>query len=330
MNLGWRTSSPMPEAHLVSVGAKRASTVSVVVCTHSAARREMLGNLIESIAAGSLRPVDLVIVVDRNRPLFEALEDASWPLPLRVIESPGSGLSAARNAGWQSVTSPLVAFIDDDAVASPGWLEELTEAVDQHAADVVGGAIEPRWTGEAPTWYSPLLGWVVGCSYEGLPVEPAKVRNVIGCNMLFRRDLLERLGGFDTTLGRTNNGLAGCEETELCIRANRAGANVVLIPGAQVAQILPPDRRRFRYAVRRGWDEGRSKRMLVALHGQVLATEATYTRALLRQTVRWVRTGILHRRAADIRHAGGLLAVLSSTTASYLLHGLRRTAHRAA
>ena len=260
----------MPEAHDVSIGARRASTVSVVVCTHSAARREMLGNLIDSIAAGSVLPVELVIVVDRNRPLFEALEDASWPLPLRVIESPGSGLSAARNAGWQSLSAPLVAFIDDDAVASPGWLEELVTAVDAHAADVVGGAIEPRWTGEAPAWFSPLLGWVVGCSYEGMPLEPAKVRNVIGCNMLFRRELLERLGGFDTTLGRTNTGLAGCEETELCIRANRAGANVVLIPGAGVAQILPPDRRRFRYAVKRGWDEGRSKRMLVALHGQVL------------------------------------------------------------
>jgi GT2 family glycosyltransferase len=290
----------------------------------------MLGNLIDSIAAGSVLPVELVIVVDRNRPLYEALEGATWPLPLRVIESPGSGLSAARNAGWQSLSAPLVAFIDDDAVASRGWLAELVDAVDVHAADVVGGAIEARWTGEAPAWFSPLLGWVVGCSYEGMPLEPAKVRNVIGCNMLFRRELLERLGGFDTTLGRTNTGLAGCEETELCIRANRAGANVVLIPGAQVAQILPPDRRRFRYAVKRGWDEGRSKRMLVALHGQVLATEATYTRALLRQTVRWVRTGIIHRRAADIRRAAGLVAVLSSTTASYLLHGLRRTAHRAA
>jgi GT2 family glycosyltransferase len=314
----------------VSAGAKRASSVSVVVCTHSVARREMLGDLIESIAAGSLPPEDLVIVVDRNRPLFEALEASTWPLPLHVIESPGAGLSAARNAGWQSVTSPLVAFIDDDAIASPGWLEELVQAVDQHAADVAGGGIEPRWTGEAPAWYSPMLGWVVGCSYEGLPREPAKVRNVIGCNMVFRRELLEQLGGFDTTLGRTNNGLAGCEETELCIRANRAGANVMLIPGAQVAQILPPDRRRFRYAVRRGWDEGRSKRMLVGLHGPVLATESTYARALLRQALRWLGSGILHRRAADLRHAVGLLAVLSSTTASYLLYGLRRATSRAA
>jgi GT2 family glycosyltransferase len=314
----------------VSTGAKRASSVSIVVCTHSVARREMLGNLIESIAAGSLAPADLVIVVDRNRPLFEALEASTWPLPLRVIESPGSGLSAARNAGWRSATAPLVAFIDDDAIASPGWLEELVQAVDEHDADVAGGAIEPRWTGGAPDWFSPMLGWVVGCSYEGLPREPAKVRNVIGCNMLFRRELLERLGGFDTTLGRTNSGLAGCEETELCIRANQAGANVVLIPGAAVAQVLPPDRRRFRYAVKRGWDEGRSKRMLVALHGPVLATEQTYARALLRQTLRWLGSGIVHRRAADIRHAVGLVAVLSSTTASYLLYGLRRSAPRPA
>ena len=305
-----------------------ASTVSVVVCTHTLARRQMLENLIGSIASGALRPAEVVVVVDRNRPLFEDLVGVSWPLPLRVIESPGSGLSAARNAGWLSVTSPLVAFIDDDAVATPVWLAELVDAVDRHGADVVGGAIVPRWTGEAPGWYSPYLGWVVGCSYEGLPREAARVRNVIGCNMLFRRELLDRLGGFDTTLGRTNSGLAGCEETELCIRANRAGAAVVLIPGAQVEQILPADRRLFRYAVKRGWDEGRSKRMLVALHGRVLATESTYARALLRQTVRWIGTGLFRLRAADLKHAGALIGVLTSTTASYLVHGLRRTTPR--
>ncbi|HYK95044.1 MAG TPA: glycosyltransferase [Candidatus Dormibacteraeota bacterium] len=318
----------MPEAHLVSTAAAIPSSVSVVVCTHTVARRQILGHLIDSIAAGTVKPVEVVVVVDRNRPLFEALTAATWPLSLRVIESRGSGLSAARNAGWQTVTSPLVAFIDDDAVATPGWLAELTNAADRHGADVVGGAIEPLWNGDAPGWYSRYLGWVVGCSYEGLPREAARVRNVIGCNMLFRRELLDRLEGFDTTLGRTNNGLAGCEETELCIRANRAGAAVVLIPGAQVSQVLPADRRRFRYAVRRGWDEGRSKRMLVAMHGRVLATESSYARALLRQALVWVGTGIVGRHASDIRRAAALIAVLTSTTASYLLHGLRRPTPR--
>ena len=75
-NRAWRTSSPMPDAHDVSTGAARASTVSVVVCTHTVARRQMLENLIESIAVGSLRPVEVVVVVDRNRPLYEDLEDA--------------------------------------------------------------------------------------------------------------------------------------------------------------------------------------------------------------------------------------------------------------
>lgn len=314
----------------MSIGATSASTVSVIVCTHTFARREMLEDLIDSIAGGSLRPDEVVVVVDRNRSLFEALTAASWPLPLSVIESPGSGLSAARNAGWQAVRAPLVAFIDDDAVATPGWLAELVDAAGRHEADVVGGAIEPQWTGEAPAWYSRYLGWVVGCSYEGLPREAARVRNVIGCNMLFRRELLERLGGFDTTLGRTNNGLAGCEETELCIRANRAGAAVVLIPGASVSQILPADRRRFRYALKRGWDEGRSKRMLVALHGRVLATESTYARALVRQAVRWAWSGLIGRRMADLRRSVALVAVLASTTASYLLHGLRRPTPRVA
>lgn len=302
-----------------------ADLVSVVACTHTVDRRALLLDLVASIARGTLQPTEVVIVVDRNPALLESLSSNAWPLPVRVIASPGSGLAAARNAGWQATTSRLVAFIDDDAVASEAWLEELVEAVDRHDAGVVGGDISPRWAGgAAPSWYTPRLGWIVGCSYDGMPKEPARVRNVIGCNMLFKRDLLEQLGGFDVGLGRTDTGLAGCEETELCIRANRAGASVVLIPGAAVSQVLPADRKRFGYAIRRGWGEGRSKRRLVALHGEVLGTETTYTRALVRQALRLLASGVIQRRLDDLRRSAALLLVLGATGTSYLVHGLPR------
>lgn len=300
-----------------------ADLVSVVACTHTVDRRPLLLDLVASIARGTLQPTEVVIVVDRNPALLESLSSNAWPLPVRVIASPGSGLAAARNAGWQAAASRLVAFIDDDAVASETWLAELVEAIDRHAADIVGGSISPQWAGgSAPSWYTPLLGWIVGCSYDGMPTEPARVRNVIGCNMLFKRDLLERLGGFEVGLGRTDTGLAGCEETELCIRANRAGASVVLIPGAPVSQVLPMDRKRLGYAVRRGWGEGRSKRRLVALHGEVLGTETTYTRTLIRTALGLVASGVVHRRLDDLRRAVALVLVLGATGTSYLVHGV--------
>lgn len=316
--------SPLDEINRVDGDSKDETIagVSVVVCTHSAERRQLLEDLLRSIDTGTLQPHEVVIVVDRNPALFAALSSQPWPLPVRVLESSGSGLAAARNTGWRAVRASLVAFIDDDALASPGWLEELFEAAEQHGADVVGGWIEPHWTNGEPAWFTPLLGWVIGCSYEGLPIVPAKVRNVIGCNMLIRRDLLERLGGFETTLGRSGGGLAGCEETELCIRANRSGAEIMMIPGARVAQVLPAFRGTLSHAVRRGWHEGRSKRMLVRLHGPVLHTETRYARALLRDAASRFGRGILKGRPREVTRSIGLVVVLGATTLSYFVYAV--------
>jgi glycosyltransferase involved in cell wall biosynthesis len=301
--------------------------VSVVVCTHSAERRLMLDDLIRSIVSGSLQPHEVVIVVDRNPPLLEQLRAQRWPLPVRVLASSGSGLSAARNTGWQAVQSAAVAFIDDDAVASGDWLAELVAAFEQYQADVVGGHLEPSWTGGQPAWFSRSLGWVVGCSYDGMPRVPARVRNVIGCNMLIRRSLLEQLGGFNTTFGRTGGGLAGAEETELCIRANQLGATVMLIPGASVEQILPAARGRFAYFLRRGWDEGHSKQQLRALHGRmVLGTETRYARGLLREVATRLLSGVRRRQIPELQRAFAILAVLLTTTISYVGHSLTSAA----
>lgn len=304
--------------------------VSVVVCTHSAERRQMLEDLIRSIASGSLQPREIVIVVDRNPPLLEELQARRWEIPVRVLANSGSGLSAARNTGWQALQSNVVAFIDDDAVASSAWLDELVAAFGQYKADILGGQLEPRWSGGEPAWFSPSLGWVVGCSYDGMPRLPARVRNVIGCNMLIRRSLLEQLGGFNTSFGRTGGRLSGAEETELCIRANQQGAVVMLIPGASVDQILPAARGRFAHFLRRAWDEGHSKQQLRTLHGRaVLGTETRYARGLLREAGARFLTGVRRRQIRELQRAFAVLAVLSSTTISFLGHSLTSAASSA-
>ncbi len=298
--------------------------VSVVVCTHTAERRAMLRDLIASIAAGRLAPREIIVVVDSNPALLAELSAADWPVAVQVRASDGSGLAAARNTGWRAASAAFVAFIDDDGYASPGWLAELMQAVAEHRVDVVGGRIEPRWTSEPPAWFTPRLGWVVGCTYDGLPKRPALVRNVIGCNMLIRRAVLEQLGGFEPSLGRAGTGLAGCEETELCIRATAAGRRVMLVPGATVEQVLPSNRATLRHALRRAWDEGRSKRLIVRRHGPVIGTEARYARLVLGDAVASIARGLLTGRVAELHRAVGLVAILATTTLSYLLNLLPR------
>src|SRR5439155_54307 len=95
------------------------------------------------------------------------------------------------------------------AYTSDRW-QELSAAVDSLVAQ-----------GERPTWHPPEFGWVVGCSYRGLPVEPAPVRNLIGCNMSMRRELFDAVGGFTHGIGRIGTIPLGCEETEWCIRVRQ-------------------------------------------------------------------------------------------------------------
>jgi Glycosyl transferase family 2 len=290
----------------------------------------MLRDLVASVAAGTGLPNEIVIIVDSNLPLLEALRQRDWPDYVQVLPSTGRGLAAARNAGWRVTTSSRTAFIDDDAVASAHWLEELVATAERHSAEIVGGWIEPRWLDGRPRWFHPVLGWVVGCSYEGLPTATAVVRNVIGCNMLVDRELLERLGGFDESMGRMGANLAGCEETELCIRAGRAGALVVATPGPKVEQILPKPRSSMTHAVRRAWDEGRSKRALVRTHGAVLRTETTYARSLVALAGRTAVLGLRRGRFEQLAQATAMVLVLASTTTSYVVHrftGPRRSAN---
>ena len=111
------------------------------------------------------------------------------------------GLSGARNTGVDAASGDIVAFLDDDAAAADGWLAALTAPfADPHVVGTGGGA-EPVWTLPRPGWFPDEFGWVVGCSYRGLPVTRAPVRNPIGCNMAFRRAALLEVGGFRDEVG---------------------------------------------------------------------------------------------------------------------------------
>src|SRR5262249_6573654 len=153
-----------------------------------------------------------------------------------VLENHGPrGLSGARNTGIAAATREIVAFLDDDAVADPTWLDELCQPYQRAEIAVVGGRVVPRWDDQRASWFPPEFDWVIGCTYAGHPDEGA-VRNVIGANMSFRRSVLERVGGFDDAVGRIASHPSGCEETELCIRVGQQlpGAVIWYAPAAVV------------------------------------------------------------------------------------------------
>ncbi|MFE9654998.1 glycosyltransferase [Micromonospora sp. NPDC006431] len=298
-----------------------APTVTVVVCVYTERRWPQIVRAVHSVLAQDVPAAQVVVVVDHN-PALLARVYATFP-ELTVVPNAGPrGLSAARNTGVARATGEIVAFLDDDAEAEPDWLARLLPHYRDQQVLAVGGHALPAWEEERPRWLPPEFDWVVGCSFTGQPTEVTPVRNVIGCNMSFRRSVLNRTAGFDPALGRVGRTPVGCEETELCIRIRQLEPDGVVLyePAARVRHRVTVDRTTWRYFRQRCFSEGRSKAVVARLVGSDagLATERTYTRRTLPAGV---RRGLRQVRAGDragLLRSGAIVAGLLVTAAGYV------------
>jgi glycosyltransferase involved in cell wall biosynthesis len=298
------------------------ATVSVVICAFASDRWLMLAEAVASVARQVRPALETIVVVDHNPSLYARAR--AMLHQARVLENTSvPGLSGARNVGVATARGDVVAFLDDDAVATATWLEELLRAYANPNVVGAGGVARPRWeTGRPPPWLPPEFYWTVGCSYRGLPTVPAPVRNPIGANMSFRRSILAGIDGFKDGIGRVQRTPLGCEETELAIRLTRArpGAIVLHVPAARVEHAVPRERASWSYFRSRCWAEGISKARVTDQIGvdAGLASERAYAlRVLPSGVLRGLTDGVRGDRAGYLR-AGAIVGGFLATAAGYL------------
>ncbi|HEY4276756.1 MAG TPA: glycosyltransferase [Conexibacter sp.] len=302
------------------------TTVSIVVCCFADDRWSSLVAAVRSAWQQTLTPCEVVVVVDHNAGLLararRELTDAD------VVENVHPrGLSGARNSGIAASHGEVVAFLDDDAVAQPDWLERLAAPYRDPRVAGVGGTIEPNWLAGRPAGFPTEFEWVVGCTYRGTPTAAAPVRNMIGANMSFRREVFERVGTFRDGIGRVGRLPTGCEETELCIRARQRLPETVFLfePSARVAHAVPPARATWSYFCARCYAEGRSKAQVSSAAGRHdgLATERAYVqRTLPAGALRGVGDAVRGDASGIVRSAA-IVAGLTATTLGYAFASLR-------
>ena len=199
--------------------------VSVVVATYNRAPR--LRALLESLAKQDYDGDFEVIVVDdaSTDDTLKVLRGLEAELPIRLValEQPvNRGPAAARNRGWRAASADLVCFTDDDCVASPQWLSAMTDALER--ADLVQGKTLPdpeQETNRGPFSHTLNVVWEHGW-YET-------------CNMGYRRDVLDRVEGFDESFR-----YAYGEDTDLAWRAKRSGAKSAFAEAATVYHDIVP------------------------------------------------------------------------------------------
>jgi glycosyltransferase involved in cell wall biosynthesis/GT2 family glycosyltransferase len=307
-------------------------SISVLICAYTLDRLEVLGRAIESVRTQSVPAHEIVLTVDHSPELL-AESKRRWP-DLQLIENTEEqGLSGARNSGLAACSGEVVAFLDDDAVAAPDWLQRLGDAYRDPAVLGAGGAVNPAWVAGKPGWFPPEFDWVVGCTHSGMPRERATVRNLVGANMSFRREALEQAGGFRHELGRVGTIPAGCEETDLCIRIGKRWpeGQIVYDPEAAVDHFVPASRGERSYFTSRCRGEGRSKAVLAGLVGSDsgLEAERSYVRRTLPLGVLRGLGDALRGDAAGLSRAAMIVTGLLTTTRGYVsARGERRRLER--
>jgi GT2 family glycosyltransferase len=190
-------------------------TVSVVIPT--ADRKAILLETLASVLRQTVMPAE-VLIVDNGR---EATVLDDLPDYVSVVRTaPRIGPSAARNAGAKAARSEVVAFLDDDDLWLPDYLERILERFTETRADAVVGQLMRKRQGSVPM------------AYKLFPEEPERQRRVFlrnpgfgGQNLAVNRSVFLELGGFDETMPAS-------EDRDLAARLLLAGKCIAVAPQA--------------------------------------------------------------------------------------------------
>ena len=238
--------------------------ISAIICTHN--RDNYLGSAIDSLLAQDFPGSFEVVVVDNaSKDNTREVVEARLPNPkLEYVYEPITGLSVARNTGAKTASAEILAYLDDDAVASSQWLRVLYEAYQSNnKLAIAGGKVTLIWPEDInpPKWLSVELSGNLGYYDLGNSVvyidQPGLTPR--GLNYSIRRTFLEQIGGFDINLGRVGKKLLSNEELYTTELALKQGWQVAYLPEALVAHNVAPERVKPSWFIERGWWQGVSE-----------------------------------------------------------------------
>lgn len=224
---------------------ERLCDIDTVIVAHNAG--DLLLDAVRSVVADL--PHESVRVMDAES-TDGAPQAVAAALPgVEVAAVSNLGFSASNNAGAALGSAPWLLFLNPDAVLTPGALRSLWEyARDNPGVGVVGpkvmnpdGSRQANQSGRYPSLaqVAGLRAWRVGQKLAGndtmSPADwssPKSVDWLTGACMLVRRDVFERIGGFDEGF------FLYYEDVDLCHRVHDAGYDVVALPEAEVVHHL--------------------------------------------------------------------------------------------
>jgi len=236
--------------------------ISAVVCTLN--RAAYLAKAMASLVNQTYpKKYYEIIVVDNGSAdnTREVVEQFNQSTRVRYVHEPIKGLSQARNTGWQAASGKYVAYLDDDAIACPHWLEKMMEAFEtiKPAPASVGGKAVPLWESERPTWLADrMLGAyaIVDWGDRAKFLKPSSPEHHVGCNVAYNRQVLQECGGFNINLGRKGGNLLSNDENVIRDYIDSRGLGIYYDPEILVKHLVPKERLTRRFMLRRHFWQG--------------------------------------------------------------------------
>jgi glycosyltransferase involved in cell wall biosynthesis len=244
--------------------------IDVVICTYNRAVS------LDGVLSGLSRQRPLadvtwsVLVVDNastdsTAEVVDAQRSRQLLPGLRRVQENEQGLTPARRRGVRETHAPWIAFVDDDNLLEPGWLNAIAHAIRLHpAAGAIGGRVVLDWEQPPPAFFK-RFGY---CFAEQEPGEAAcELSSLVGAGMVVSRKALVECGWLERPLlaDRVGKRLVSGGDVEIAQRIRAAGYPLWFTPKAVLRHRIPRDRIRWRYLLRVNYGLGGSAALVGAL-----------------------------------------------------------------
>ncbi len=241
---------------------RAAPLISVIICTLN--RAELLRRALASVVDQEFPRSDYEVVIVDNGSTDRTPDVAAQfqgNADIRYVREERPGLCIARNTGWGAAAGRYVAFFDDDAIASRGWLAAIRDGFGAAppAVGVIGGRVDPIWESPRPDWLADAIArslTIVDWGPSDKFIDDIRREWLVGANMAVPKVLLAEVGGFHPWLDRVGSNLLSSGDVFLQKELMRRGYRCFYLPAMAIEHLVPASRLTQRWFLRRFYWQG--------------------------------------------------------------------------
>jgi glycosyltransferase involved in cell wall biosynthesis len=268
--------------------------VSIIVCTYN--REKYLQKVFDSIITQNNHGLVFeVVIIDNNSPdntkqVSLNFINSNPQIDARYVLETRQGISFGRSRGFEEAKYKYVAYSDDDAYYADNYFEELENFIltNPNVAAFGGKVLLDYEANHPPKWESKYISSILGYFNKGDVEHKFTNDYARGANMIFTKELISKVNGFNTDLGRTGGNLNGGEEKEIAEKIYKIGVDSIYTPKLIVYHAVPIFRTKNDFVKRQAKGIGYSERVRTKSYGT-----SFYISRWLTELFKWGATFVL-------------------------------------